>query len=69
MKNTSFNVAALMVVLLLSAMTMLWLFWRFPILTTIAAAGTLIGLAVSTSLATSTDLDGLTEPEHGVRSR
>jgi hypothetical protein len=69
MKNSSLNVAVLMVVLVSSAVTMLWLFWRFPILTTIATSIILAGLAISARLATSTEPESLSEldgHEHGV---
>ncbi len=71
MKNSTLNVAALVAVLVSSAVTMLWLFWRFPILTTIATSIILIGLAVSARLATSSDPESLSDldsHEHGVRS-
>ena len=38
------NVAALLVVLALSAATMLWLFWRFPVITALATVAILLGL-------------------------
>ncbi len=69
MKNSALNVVLLMAVLLSSAVTMLWLFWRFPIATGIATLSILVGLAVSTRLATLMDADGLPDldsREHGV---
>jgi hypothetical protein len=71
MKNSSFNVAVFMCVLLASAGTMLWLFWRFPILTAIATSIILVGIAVSTRLATSAESEGLSDldrHDHGVQS-
>ncbi len=69
MKNSPLNVAALVAVLISSAVTMLWLFWRFPIVTTIVTSIVLAGLAVSARLATASDPEGLSDfdgHEHGV---
>jgi CBS-domain-containing membrane protein len=71
MKNSSLNVAALIAVLVTSAVMMLWLFWRFPILTAIATSVILVGLAVSARLATSTEPEGSSDldgQEHGIQS-
>jgi len=58
MKNSSnarLDVVALMAVLLCSSVTMLWLFWRFPIWTAIATIAILVGLSLSTRLAAPSD--------------
>jgi CHASE2 domain-containing sensor protein len=51
------NVAALLAILALSAATMLWLFWHFPVITTVATAAILLGLGVCARLARLTDSD------------
>jgi len=59
------NIVFLFAMLLTSATTMLWLFWRFPIATGIATLTVLVGLCISARLAISTDSDGLSELDHG----
>jgi Flp pilus assembly protein TadB len=51
------NVAALLAILALSAATMVWLFWHFPLITTAATVAILLGLGVCARLARLTDSD------------
>ena len=51
--------------LVLSASTMLWLFWHFPIGTGIATVVVLSAFGVSARLARSVESDGLTDLEKG----
>jgi hypothetical protein len=60
------NIVVLLAIVSCSAVTMLWLFWRFPIVTAIATLTVLALLGISARLATSTDSDGIADPtEHG----
>ena len=61
MKNSRSDGAGLVLFLAIvatSALTMLWLFWRFPVATTITTVVVLAGLAVATHLARSIDFEG-----------
>ena len=58
------NIAALLTILVLSAATMLWLFWHFPVITGVATIAVLTTLGVSARLARLTDTD-LAELAHG----
>ena len=51
------SVVAFIAILTLSAGTMLWLFWRFPLLTAIITVGVFLGLSVLARLARSIDVD------------
>lgn len=51
------NIAAFLVIVTLSAGTMLWLFWRFPLMTSVVTLGVLAVLAVLARLARSIDVD------------
>ncbi len=53
--STRANVAALLAVLTISAGTMLWLFWRFPLATTLITLAVLTALGVSARMAHSSD--------------
>jgi hypothetical protein len=67
MNNSSMarvNLVFLWATLLASAVTMLWLFWRFPIPTAVAATAVLICLGISARLAGS-DMEGLSDRESG----
>jgi hypothetical protein len=57
MKNSyaRLDIVVFVTILLCSATTMLWLFWRFPILTALATVAILAGLGLSTRLAAATD--------------
>jgi hypothetical protein len=57
-------IVAFMAILAVSAGTMLWLFWRFPLTTAIVTLVVLGFLAVLGWLARSTDAD-LSEMDHG----
>jgi hypothetical protein len=64
MKNSSYtrlNVVALMAILSCSSVTMLWLFWRFPIATAVATIAVLAGISLATSLAVSFDGEGFVD--------
>jgi hypothetical protein len=52
------NIISLLAVGLLSAITMLWLFWRFPIGTGIATVVVLAAFGISARLARMVDTDG-----------
>jgi hypothetical protein len=62
------NVAALLAILALSAATMVWLFWHFPLITTLATVAILLGLGVCARLArlTDSDMTDLKRTEQGV---
>jgi hypothetical protein len=51
------NTAALLVILALSASTMVWLFWHFPLITAVATVAILSALGVSARLARATDME------------
>jgi len=53
------NVFALLAILTLSAVTMLWLFWHYPVSTGIATIAVLAILGVSARLAGSADSDSI----------
>lgn len=51
------GIVAFLAILTLSAGTMLWLFWRFPLMTAIVTLGVFAVLAVLARLARSIDAD------------
>ncbi|GAC1497445.1 MAG: hypothetical protein NVS1B6_03110 [Steroidobacteraceae bacterium] len=51
------NIAVLWSILALSALIMVWLFWRFPVITAIATVAILTALGVSARLARLSDTD------------
>jgi hypothetical protein len=51
-----------------SAVTMLWLFWRFPIATTIATLMMLAALGIAARLAKLIDTDAVSELDQGEHS-
>ena len=51
------KIAALWAILTLSALIMVWLFWRFPLITAVATVAILTSLGVSARLARLTDTD------------
>jgi hypothetical protein len=55
--STRANIIALLVILTISAGTMLWLFWRFPLMTAIIALVVLAAVSVLAHLARSTDVE------------
>jgi hypothetical protein len=65
--HTRTNIVALLAILGLSAVTMLWLFWHYPVITTIVTVAILAAFGVSARLARSTDGD-LTDMEQGKQS-
>ncbi len=56
------NIAMFLAVLAISAVTMIWLFWHYPIKTLIGAIAVLVALGVSARLARAS------EPEAGTAS-
>jgi hypothetical protein len=62
------GVVAFLTILTLSAGTMLWLFWRFPLTTAIVTLGVLAALAVLARLARSIDVEmqDLDRSERGI---
>lgn len=61
------NILVFLAVLTLSALTMVWLFWHYPLKTLIATIAVLSALGVSARLARSIDTDG-SEMDKGERS-
>lgn len=51
------KIAALWAILSLSALIMVWLFWRYPVITAVATVAVLTALGVSARLARSTDTE------------
>jgi hypothetical protein len=51
------NTAVLLVLLALSASTMVWLFWHFPLITAVATVAILSALGLSARLARSVESD------------
>jgi hypothetical protein len=51
------GIVAFLVILTVSAGTMLWLFWRFPLMTAIVTLGVFAALVVLARLARSIDVD------------
>jgi hypothetical protein len=51
------GIVAFLAILTVSAGTMLWLFWRFPLTTAIVTLGVFAALAVLARLARSIDVD------------
>jgi hypothetical protein len=55
--SSRMNIAAFLMMVTLSAATMLWLFWRFPLLTAVITLGVLAVLGILARLARSIDVD------------
>ena len=55
------NIALLLVILALSAATMVWLFWHYPVITSLVTLAVLLALGVSARLARSIDTSDLSE--------
>jgi hypothetical protein len=55
--SSPMNIVAFLAILTVSAGTMLWLFWRFPLLTAIITVGVFVVLGVLARLARSLDVD------------
>ena len=62
------GIVAFLAILTVSAGTMLWLFWRFPLTTAIVTLGVFAALAVLARLARSIDVDmkDLDQTEHSI---
>jgi hypothetical protein len=59
--HTRTNIALLMAILALSATTMVWLFWHYPVITALVTVAVLAALGVSARLARSMDGTELSE--------
>jgi hypothetical protein len=57
--SSRMNIAAFLVIVTLSAGSMLWLFWRFPFTTAAVTLGVLAILGVLARLARSVDVEDL----------
>ena len=55
--SSRMNIVAFLAIVTLSAGTMLWLFWRFPLMTAVITVAVFVGLAVLARLARSIDVD------------
>ena len=55
--SSRMGIVAFLVIMTVSAATMLWLFWRFPLMTAIITLGVLAVLGVLARLARSIDVD------------
>jgi uncharacterized membrane protein len=55
--SSRMNIVAFLAIVMLSAGTMLWLFWRFPLMTALVTLGIFAGLGVLTRLARLIDVD------------
>ena len=55
--SSRIGIVAFFAVVAISAATMLWLFWRFPLMTAIITLGVFLGLGVLARLARSIDVD------------
>lgn len=71
--HTRTKIAALWTILALSALIMVWLFWRFPLITAVATVAILTALGVSARLArlidtemTDVDMSELQRDKQGV---
>ena len=62
------GIVALLAILTVSAGTMLWLFWRFPLTTAVVTLGVLAALGVLARLARSIDVElkDLDRTEQGI---
>jgi uncharacterized membrane protein YqjE len=63
--NARGNVVIFLSILTLSALSMVWLFWHYPIKTLIATIAVLVVLGISARLASSVEADSVAELEHG----
>jgi hypothetical protein len=59
------NVAAFLAILVVSAATMVLLFWRFPLTTALITLGILAALGISARLARAIEVVDVAEIEHG----
>ncbi len=55
--SSRISTVAFIAILTLSACTMLWLFWRFPLVTALITLGVFLGLGVLARFARSLDVD------------
>jgi hypothetical protein len=59
--SSRMGIVAFIAILTISAATMLWLFWRFPLLTAIITLAAFIALGVLVRLARSIDVESIAE--------
>lgn len=59
------NIVEFLAIVVLSAVTMLWLFWRYPVTTGIAAIVLLAAFALSARVAQWMDPEGKADLDHG----
>jgi hypothetical protein len=63
------NFVGFLAVLTASALTMVWLFWHYPVKTIVASVAILAALGISGRLARSMEADGGPTLDQGERSR
>jgi hypothetical protein len=63
--NARGNVVIFLSILTLSALSMVWLFWHYPVKTLIATIAVLVVLGISARLASAIETDSVAELEHG----
>jgi hypothetical protein len=61
--STRMGIVAFLAILTVSAATMLWLFWRFPLMTAIITLGAFAALGVLVRLARSIDVESMADLE------
>jgi hypothetical protein len=66
--QTRTKIAGFLVIVALSAITMLWLFWHYPVRTGIATIVVLAAFAVSARLARLIDTESMSELKRGKQS-
>jgi hypothetical protein len=59
------NIAAFLAIVASSAATMVWLFWHFPVITSLVTVAVLVGLGISARLARSMDTSELSDMRSG----
>jgi hypothetical protein len=59
------NILVFLAVLGLSSLTMIWLFWHYPVRTGVATIAVLAALGISARLARSIESDGNSELDRG----
>lgn len=59
--STRIGIVAFLAILTVSAATMMWLFWRFPLMTAIITLGAFAALGVLVRLARAIDVENIAE--------
>ncbi|MDP9088577.1 MAG: hypothetical protein M3O26_07540 [Pseudomonadota bacterium] len=59
--SSRMGIVAFLAILTLSAATMLWLFWRFPLMTAIITLGAFAALGVLVRLARAVDVESMAD--------